>query len=73
MVRVHVETEVLTSRCAFAMAAAPAATTTAAGATSVPVAKDPRRARDTPTHVALVEGRLCFRDGRTSCILFPQW
>ncbi|KAL5967958.1 hypothetical protein TSMEX_004309 [Taenia solium] len=65
MVRVHVETEVLTSRCAFAMAAAPAATTTTAvGATSTSTAKDPRRARDTPTHVALVEGRLCFRDGK---------
>ncbi|EUB59551.1 Integrator complex subunit 9 [Echinococcus granulosus] len=63
MVRVHVDTEVLSSRCAFAMAAAPA-TTTATGATSASVAKDPRRARDTPTHVALVEGRLCFRDGK---------
>ncbi|VDK33243.1 unnamed protein product [Taenia asiatica] len=65
MVRVHVETEVLTSRCAFAMAATPATTTTTAvGATSASIAKDPRRARDTPTHVALVEGRLCFRDGK---------
>ncbi|CDS43416.1 integrator complex subunit 9 [Echinococcus multilocularis] len=63
MVRVYVDTEVLSSRCAFAMAAAPA-TTTATGATSASVAKDPRRARDTPTHVALVEGRLCFRDGK---------
>ncbi|VDM31839.1 unnamed protein product [Hydatigera taeniaeformis] len=67
MVRVHVETEVLSSRCAFAMAATPANTTTtnsATGATSASAAKDPRRARDTPTHVALVEGRLCFRDGK---------